>query len=143
MYQRLNNDSAALWYILTKLLNAVLLTLCLPMPMSIATYVANSTSRKIADSLRIEEIENNYSDDYNFEPTMWKSMHGSFSFIPFIPTISMTRHYVFLDESEWSDDTLDDDWYDDYDTTMISDELLNIMLENWDSVSVHIPKTDF
>ena len=37
----------------------------------------------------------------------------------------------FLDESEWTSDTLDDEWYDDYDTTMISDELLAIMLENW------------
>ena len=100
--------------------------------------------QKISDSIRIEAIENNYCEDFNFEPTIVESIHDSdfiHSIYPYYFNDPATM--FFLDESEWTSDTLDDEWYDDYDTTMISDELLAIMLENWDSVSVHIPKTDF
>ncbi|MDY0015653.1 MAG: peptidoglycan DD-metalloendopeptidase family protein [Bacteroidales bacterium] len=100
--------------------------------------------QRIIDSLRIEEIENNYSDDYNFEPTIVESVHDSDfinSIYPYYFNDPATM--FFLDEGDLDFDTLVDGWYDDYDTTMISDELLAMMLENWDSVSIHIPKTDF
>jgi len=100
--------------------------------------------QKIADSLRIEDIENNYSEDYNFEPTIIESIHDSdfiSSIYPYYFNDPATM--FFLDEGDLDFDTLVDGWYDDYDTTMISDELLAMMLENWDSVSIHIPKTDF
>lgn len=143
MYQRLNNDSAAMVYF-----NQVVKRR--PPDIMYAYAYVNSDiccklyQQRIADSLRIEEIENNYSDDYNFEPTIVESMHDSdfiHSIYPYYFNDPATM--FFLDESEWTSDSLDDEWYDDYDTTMISDELLTIMLENWDSVSVHIPKTDF
>ena len=81
-----------------------------------------------------------------FEPTMVESRHDSIFIYALYPYYfqDMASRY-FLDESDTAEaayDT-DDSWYDDSDTTGISPEMLSAVFENWDSVSIHIPKADF
>jgi len=102
-------------------------------------------AQRIADSLHWDEIKNDYSEDYVFEPTVVESVHDSdfiSSIYPYYFNDPATMFFLD-DEDDFYADTIEDGWYDDYDTTLISDELLSVMLDNWDSVSVHIPKTDF
>ena len=87
-----------------------------------------------------------------FEPTMVESCHDSdfiYALYPYYFQDMASR--FFLDEAgsetenETGEDTLDleNAWYDDNDTTGVSPEMLSMVFENWDSVSIHIPKADF
>ncbi|MBO4282869.1 MAG: peptidoglycan DD-metalloendopeptidase family protein [Bacteroidales bacterium] len=84
-----------------------------------------------------------------FEPTMVESRHDSdfiYAIYPYYFQDMASRY--FLDERlADEEDTLEFDhdlsWYDDNDTTSVSMEMLSMVFENWDSVSIHIPKADF
>ncbi len=95
-------------------------------------------------------VANMESIPKEFEPTVVESTHDS-SFI--------NTHYpyyfndmaamFFLDESVdyESNDELDyddsTDYIDDYYESHLTNEMLEAIFENWDSISIHIPKTDF
>jgi murein DD-endopeptidase MepM/ murein hydrolase activator NlpD len=81
-----------------------------------------------------------------FEPTVVESTHDS-SFI------NMDYPYYFNDEAAmfFLDETMieDDDVMEDFDDNMdtdddeLTDEMLENIFENWESIAIHIPKTDF
>lgn len=143
LYQYEDNDSMAMYYF-SKINKRNATDIMFAYAYVNTDVCCKSIKQKLSDSLRREDLELNFGDDYNFEPTIVESIHDSdfiSSIYPYYFNDPATM--FFLDEGDLNSDTLEDGWYDDYDTTMISDELLAMMLENWDSVSIHIPKTDF
>ena len=82
-----------------------------------------------------------------FEPTMVESYHDSAFFVRNYPYyFNDYAAMFFLDESfdeSWENENDED--YEDYedDEADLSDEMLESLFENWESISVHIPKTDF
>ncbi len=101
--------------------------------------------QKINDSLHWEELKLTNREEIEFEPTVIESMYDSSLIASNYPYYFSDPAAMFFleDHSETYVDSLENGWYDDYDTTMLSDELLALMLENWDSMAIHIPKTDF
>lgn len=95
--------------------------------------------------LASDDVKEEEEDDaYEFEPTVVESIHDSDFINSIYPYYFNDPAAVFfLDDGEDNENGFDDGWYNDNDTATISDELLAIMLENWDSVAVHIAKTDF
>lgn len=112
-----------------------------------------SLEQHIADSLHYEaELRANRQP---FEPTMVESCHDSafiYAIYPYYFQDMASRFFFdekghgFAGEAE-DEDTIEVEtdlaWYDDNDTTGISPEMLSAVFENWDSVSIHIPKADF
>lgn len=109
-----------------------------------------------ADSIFLNRI--NESNESPFEPTIVESTHDSafiYSIYPYYFKDMASRFFYSESYANELEDTCSEDtcyeysleegdyWYDDNDTTGISTEMLKIMFENWDSVSVHIPKADF
>lgn len=144
LYQMEGNDTMAIVYF-TKVTKQKV-----PKLMQAYAYVNSDMcskryAQKVADSLHWEELKNSNPEEIVFEPTIVESVHDSDfinSIYPYYFNDPATMFFLEDDDPLYAD-TIEDGWYDDYDTTMISDELLSVMLENWDSVSVHIPKTDF
>lgn len=112
-----------------------------------------SLEQHVADSLRYEaELQVNRQP---FEPTMVESCHDSafiYAIYPYYFQDMASRFFFDEDGREHPDGAAVDDtaeaevdlaWYDDNDTTGISPEMLSAVFENWDSVSIHIPKADF
>ena len=104
----------------------------------------------IRDSIDAEAVR--MANRIPFEPTMVESCHDSdfiYALYPYYFQDMASR--FFLDEAgdvtgnDSGEDTLDleNAWYDDNDTTGVSPEMLSMVFENWDSVSIHIPKADF
>ena len=102
------------------------------------------------DSINAEALR--IANRLPFEPTMVESCHDSdfiYALYPYYFQDMASR--FFLDEAgsetenETGEDALDPEnaWYDDNDTTGVSPEMLSMVFENWDSVSIHIPKADF
>lgn len=122
-----------------------------PTPMYAYAYVYRDVClHQIAvykeDSLYAESLRR--ANRLPFEPTMVESCHDSdfiYAIYPYYFQDMASRY--FLDEHYWDEDSLDFDqdvaWYDDNDTTSVSAEMLSMVFENWDSVSIHIPKADF
>ena len=81
-----------------------------------------------------------------FEPTMVESYHDSSFFVRNYPYyFNDYAAMFFLDESSdesWEGEN-DEDYEDFDDEAELSDEMLELLFDNWDSISVHIPKTDF
>lgn len=112
-----------------------------------------SLEQHIADSLRHEEEL--LANRLPFEPTMIESCHDSafiYAIYPYYFQDMASRFFFDEDGREHTEelaaeDTAETDadfaWYDDADTTGISPEMLSAVFENWDSVSIHIPKADF
>ena len=108
----------------------------------------------LQDSIDAELLRQ--SNRLPFEPTMVESCHDSdfiYSIYPYYFKDMASR--FFLDEDamgnseDYSDtgnaelDETEYPWYDDSDTTRISPQMLSMVFDNWDSVSIHIPKADF
>lgn len=89
-------------------------------------------------------------ENTQFEPTVVESSHDSafiYSIYPYYFQDMASRYFLdeYVDASSEQDELPEDDisWYDDNDTTGIPEEMLSAVFENWDSVSIHIPKADF
>ena len=85
-----------------------------------------------------------------FEPTIVESYHDSDFFDMSYPYyFNDMASMFFLDESTGLEDEGDwengdsGEYLDDYYESHLTYEMLESIFENWDSVSVHIPKTDF
>lgn len=83
-----------------------------------------------------------------FEPTIVESYHDSTFFEADYPYyFNDLAAMFFLDESgngNGVDDFLDSlDYMDDHYESHLTTEILESIFENWDSLSIHIPKTDF
>jgi murein DD-endopeptidase MepM/ murein hydrolase activator NlpD len=81
-----------------------------------------------------------------FEPTIVESYHDSTFFETDYPYyFNDLAAMFFLDESgNGVDDFLDSlDYMDDHYELHLTTEILESIFENWDSLSIHIPKTDF
>ncbi len=106
--------------------------------------ISNKKYQQKIELLKLENLEDEDLEEYDFEPTIIESIHDS----DFINSIypyyfNDPASVFFLDEGCVEENGVNDGWYNDNDTTMISDELLAVMLENWDSIAIHIQKTDF
>ena len=105
----------------------------------------------IRDSIGAEELRR--TNRLPFEPTMVESCHDSafiYALYPYYFQDMASRFFLEEnedasedDEGESGDDVGDTGWYDDNDTTRVSPEMLSAVFDNWDSVSIHIPKADF
>ena len=88
-----------------------------------------------------------YSQPEEFEPTMVESYHDSTFFETDYPYyFNDLAAMFFLDESNNSteDDYRDSlDYIDDHYELHLTTDVLESIFENWDSLSIHIPKTDF
>ena len=98
---------------------------------------------------RIFDLENKKTEDpqpEEFEPTIVESTHDSLFFNADYPYYFNDEAAMFfldesaLDEDENFDDEDDADMENDYHLT---GEMLEDIFGNWDSISIHIPKTDF
>ena len=83
----------------------------------------------------------------DFEPTIVESYHDSSFFVRNYPYYFNDYAAMFF-LSEYLDDFFDEDedneYYDDEDDEgELSDEMLESIFENWESIAIHIPKTDF
>ena len=100
--------------------------------------------RQRQDSLRWISL---FADNDLFEPTMVESTHDSdyiYSLYPYYFQDLASRY--FLDEEIGMEEEGEEDpiwYYDDNDTSFITEEMRQALFENWDSVSIHIPKADF
>jgi len=98
-------------------------------------------------ALKKEKLER--SEPEEFEPTIVESTHdSSFLNMDYPYYFNDEAAMFFLDESALEDDTMEDnddesDYIDDPFQTHFSYETLEDIFENWDSISIHIPKTDF
>jgi murein DD-endopeptidase MepM/ murein hydrolase activator NlpD len=105
---------------------------------------------------RIEEQKNSISIERipieaipeDFEPTMVESYHDSLFFNTNYPYyFNDLAAMFFLDESvEYEDSSESEensDYIDDYYQSHLTGEILESIFENWDSISIHIPVTDF
>ncbi|MDR1181703.1 MAG: peptidoglycan DD-metalloendopeptidase family protein [Bacteroidales bacterium] len=92
----------------------------------------------------------NISESKEFEPTIVESYHdSSYIYMDYPYYFNDVAAMFFLDESivdkesESFDDEDSIDYIDDYSEMHLSNEMLETIFENWDSISIHIPKTDF
>jgi murein DD-endopeptidase MepM/ murein hydrolase activator NlpD len=99
----------------------------------------------LAMELAKEEI---IPEPEEFEPTIIESYQDDSSYnYPYY--FNDMAAMFFLDESTGDEesDLLDyedsTNYIDDYDEMHLSNEMLETIFENWDSISIHIPKTDF
>jgi murein DD-endopeptidase MepM/ murein hydrolase activator NlpD len=98
-------------------------------------------------ALKKEKLE--HPEPKEFEPTVVESTHdSSFLYMNYPYYFNDDAAMFFLDESSLEDDTMEDygddsDYIDDHFQTHFSYEMLESLFENWDSISIHIPKTDF
>lgn len=112
-----------------------------------------SLAQRVADSLQHAlELQANRLP---FEPTMVESCHDSafiYSIYPYYFQDLASRFFFDeecgetagnMDAEDTVETGTDLSWYDDNDTSGISPEMLSAVFENWDSVSIHIPKADF
>jgi len=102
------------------------------------------------DSIAEQEWKNANPTPKEFEPTIVESYHDSAFFGKSYP-------YYFNDEAAmfFLDESVDKSWeeedYEDYedfedfedDEAELSDEMLESLFENWETIKVHIPQTDF
>lgn len=117
-------------------------------------YVNRDDCRRQLEQQRQDSLRwvNLFDDNDLFEPTMVESSHDSdfiHSMYPYYFQDLASRYFldeeIGLDEEE-CDEEEDGEyfWYvDDNDTLRITEEMRQAFLENWDSVSIHIPKADF
>jgi murein DD-endopeptidase MepM/ murein hydrolase activator NlpD len=103
------------------------------------TYLALEKAKK-------EQI----AEPKEFEPTIVESYHdSSYIYMDYPYYFNDAAAMFFLDESivdkesELFGDEDSIDYIDDYSEMHISNEMLETIFENWDSISIHIPKTDF
>ena len=97
-------------------------------------------------ALKKAKLENPEPEE--FEPTVVESTHdSSFLTMDYPYYFNDEAAMFFLDESALEDDTMEDDedsdYIDDPLQTHFSYEMLEDLFENWDSIAIHIPKTDF
>jgi murein DD-endopeptidase MepM/ murein hydrolase activator NlpD len=85
-----------------------------------------------------------------FEPTIVESYHDSSFFYTNYPYYFNDLAAMFFlneDADTASEEEMDEDenldYIDDYYASHLTSEMLETIFENWDSVSIHIPKTDF
>ena len=81
-----------------------------------------------------------------FEPTIVESYHDSTFFEEDYPYyFNDLAAMFFLDESNGKSDDYRDslDYLDNHYELHLTTEMLETIFENWDSISIHIPKTDF
>lgn len=86
------------------------------------------------------------TESEEFEPTIVESYYDSTFFETDYPYyFNDLAAMFFLDESGNSDDDFSDslDYMDDHYELHLTTEMLESIFENWDSLSIHIPKTDF
>jgi len=93
------------------------------------------------DSIAEQQWKELHPVPKEFEPTMVESCHDSSFFGRSYP-------YYFNDGAAmfFLNESLDDDWDDDDfedDDSELSNEMLESLFENWDSIAIHIPKTSF
>ena len=107
---------------------------------------------KIIEQQQIDSFSNTVEiyEPEEFEPTIVESYHDSaFLNTDYPYYFNDMAAMFFLDESvagysnEWDFENEDSTYFDDYYETHLSNEMLESIFENWDSISVHIPKTDF
>ena len=100
--------------------------------------------RQRQDSLRWINL---FEDNGLFEPTMVESTHDSdfiHSMYPYYFQDLASRYFLDEETGMEDDENEDDFWfYDENDTSHITEEMRQALFENWDSVSIHIPKADF
>jgi murein DD-endopeptidase MepM/ murein hydrolase activator NlpD len=105
--------------------------------------------RQYFDSIAEEEWKASHPVPKEFEPTIVESYYDSSFFGNSYPYyFNDYASMFFLNESE---DFSDEEYYDedseypgDGDAeSELSDEMLESIFDNWESISVHIPKTDF
>jgi tetratricopeptide (TPR) repeat protein len=90
------------------------------------------------------------SEQEEFEPTIVESYHdSSYIYMNYPYYFNDMAAMFFLDESitseesELFDEEDSTDYIDDHYEMHLTNEMLESIFDNWDSISIHIPKTDF
>lgn len=103
------------------------------------------------DSIAEQQRKESILAPEDFEPTIVESYHDSSFFGKSYPYyFNDYAAMFFLDESASDDedyeynDEEDYEYYDEVDDeSFLSDEMLESIFDDWESISIHIPKTDF
>jgi murein DD-endopeptidase MepM/ murein hydrolase activator NlpD len=100
-------------------------------------------------AIAIKTAKDDIPEPEEFEPTMVESYHdSSYIYMDYPYYFNDMAAMFFLDESaeigetELFDNEDTTDYIDDYNEMHLSSEMLEAIFDNWDSIAIHIPKTD-